>query len=303
MLDIVLFVFGIMALGYLSRHFGLLSQDSHKSINDYVYYVSMPLLIFSKLAQASLGQDSIALLLANAIPIAAMMALVLAAWKLRLVGNRMAAVLLLTSFFGNIVYMGFPVVQETFGEAALAQAAMISFVYNLMLFSIGFYLISLMAGRKAGKAANRNLLGNTIIISCLAGAAFSIAGIQLPALLLNTIGAVGSTTAPLALFSVGLFLHGKKLTKAPSSITLLCAVKLLIFPAIFVCTAVLLGFRGQAFQVSLLEALMPIAVTNYVIAQKLGLDEDLVAESILASTLLSIPVLLGFGMLAGSLPL
>ena len=299
MLDIVLFVFGIMALGYLSRQFGLLSPDSHKPINDYVYYVSMPLLIFSKLAQASLGPESFTLLLANAIPIAAMMALVLAAWKLKLVGNRMAAVLLLTSFFGNIIYMGFPLVQEKFGEAALAQAAIVSFVYNFMIFSIGFYLLSLMMDKKAVKAANRKLFSNTIIISCLAGAAFSVAGIPLPALLLKTIDAVGSTTAPLALFSVGLFLHGRKIAKAPSRIALICAVKLLLFPAIFAGAALLLGLRGGAFQVSLLEALMPIAVTNYVIAQKLGLDEELVAESVLASTLLSIPLLLGFGYLTG----
>ena len=189
-----------------------------------------------------------------------------------------------------------------FGSDALATAAIISFVYNFMIFSFGMLILSAMAGRKGGAFARKKLLGNTIIISCLAGALFSLSGIALPGLLLQLFSTVGATTAPLALFSLGLFLHGQRLAKSPFALGLLCAFKLILFPAIFLSCALLLGFRGQPFQISLIEAFMPVAVTNFVIAQKFGLDSELVAESILASTLLSLPLLLGFDWLVGVLP-
>ena len=302
MLDIVLLIFGIIALGFLARQARLIPENAYLAINDYVYYISMPALIFSKLAQVHLGPGELLLLAANTVPIAAMMVAVCALWKLRLVSNKLAAALLLTAFFGNIVYMGFPIIEMKFGSDALATAAIISFVYNFMIFSFGMLILSAMAGRKGGAFARKKLLGNTIIISCLAGALFSLSGIALPGLLLQLFSTVGATTAPLALFSLGLFLHGQRLAKSPFALGLLCAFKLILFPAIFLSCALLLGFRGQPFQISLIEAFMPVAVTNFVIAQKFGLDSELVAESILASTLLSLPLLLGFDWLVGVLP-
>ncbi len=298
MLDIVLFIFGIMAAGFLARQFGLLPADSYKPLNDYIYYVSMPALIFAKLALVHLGLEHLPLLAANLIPITAMMVISVGIWKLRLCSRKLSAALLLTSFFGNIVYMGFPIVEMKFGADALSSAAIIAFVYNLMIFTIGMALLSRMSGSSDKEFARKKLLGNTVVISCIAGFLVSVSGIALPSILTQIIGAVGATTAPLALFSIGFFLHGKKIAKAPSRVALLCAVKLLFFPSLFIATAALLGFGGQPFRISLLEALMPIAVTNFVIAQKFGLDSELVAESVLASTLLSIPVLLGFDYLS-----
>lgn len=295
MLDIVLFIFGIMAVGFLAKHFGLLPEGAYKPINDYVYYISMPALVFAKLAETHLGPEHLVLLLANLLPIAAMMLLVVALWKWKIVTPKMAAALLLTSFFGNIVYMGFPIVKLKFGASALSSAAIISAIYNFMIFGIGMLILSAIAGKKGNEG--KKLVGNTIIISCLLGALFSLASIGLPPLLLKIIDTLGATTAPMALFSVGLFLHGKKIAKAPSSIALLCAFKLLLFPALFVASALILGLKGQPLQISFLEALMPVAVTNFVIAQKFGLDDELVAESVLASTIIAIPLLLGFDFL------
>lgn len=302
MLETVVLVFGVIALGFLARHFGLLPKGAYRPINDYVYYVSMPLLIFVKLADTPLGAQQLSLAAASALPILACMGIVAILWKLRACSPKTCASLLLASFFGNIVYMGFPVLQMRFGEGAIADGAIISFVYNIILFTLGFALLGLMLSRRLDGYALQKLARNTVIWACVAGAFFSLLSIKAPALLTGVLSSVGATTAPLALFSVGLFLHGRKLGGRPLHVAAMCALKLLLFPALFVASALLLGLSGRQFEISLLEAMMPLAVTNFVIAEKFGLDKGQMAEAVLASTLLSMPLLLGFDWLLAALP-
>jgi len=302
MLDIVIYMLGVFALGLMARHFALLDENAYGALNNYIYYVSMPALIFVKLVGTHLDSGYLLLIMGNALPILAMMLLVAAAWKFKALNPKMAGCLVITAFFGNIVYMGFPVAQFRFGEAALADASVIAFVYNFLIFSLGIGLVGLIAEKKSDKYAKSKIFGNTVIISCLLGALISLAQVQMPSQITHILEMVGGTTAPLALFSMGLFMYGKKIGKDPLNVAVLSVFKLAIFPALFIISSIILGLRGAGFELSFLEALMPIAVTNFVIAEKFDLDKEVVAEAILVTTLISIPVLLGFDWMLALLP-
>ena len=297
MIEIVFAIFGVIALGYVARWAGILPESAYKPLNDFVYYISMPLLIFTKLAETNLGAEHLLLAATNALPMLVAMAAVALLWKFRACKPKTCALLLLGSCFGNIVYMGFPVLQLRFGAGSIAEGAIISLVSNLLMFTLGFALLGMMSGVKWGKLAAEKIMKNTVIPACVLGALFSISGISLPAQLLDLFASVGSTTTPLALFSMGLFIYGKKIGKNPALIAGLSFAKLAIYPAVFVGCALLLGLRGTPFGISLLESMMPLAVTNFVISEKFNLDKEAMAEAVIASTLLSIPFLLGFDWL------
>ncbi|MCX8197571.1 MAG: AEC family transporter [Candidatus Micrarchaeota archaeon] len=299
MLDIILPVFGVMLVGFLARFFNVLGENANPVINDYIYYISMPFLIFSKIYSVRLGIEHLMLVLANAIPILISISIVVSLWKLKILHQELAALLVITSFFGNIIYLGFPLIELRFGSEALATASIISFVYNVFLFGIGIALVSFFSRRKP--AGEGKISSNTLILSCILGALFSFSGISLPDALIKAISAIGSTTAPLALFSIGAFLYGKSLSSPPSKLFLVCFFKMLVFPVIFIAVSSIFGLSGELFEISFLEALMPVAVTNFVIAQKFKLDSKLVADSIIISTLFFVLVLAGFDFMLGLL--
>lgn len=293
MLTAVLVSFAVIGLGWLARRLDVVAAGAEKVFNDYLYHIAMPALIFGKLSSAGLSGVGWRLIAANSLPVVAIIVLILGLRRAGIAGPGLAGELLITSAFGNTVYLGFPVVALRLGGSFLALAAIVTSVHYLIVFTAG--LAALAAVRGAGGTAARSmLLKNNIFWSSAAGAAFSLAGMEIPSAAEGFLSMLGDSTAPLALFSMGLFLYGRKIGGRKSAVALLCLFKLAVFPALFLVSADLFSLGGAGAKVSMLEAMMPLAVTNFVLARKLGMDEEVVAEAILASTLAVIPLLLGF---------
>ncbi|MCX6771178.1 MAG: AEC family transporter [Candidatus Micrarchaeota archaeon] len=301
MLEPILVLVAMIALGFIARHFSLLGEGAEKELSGFVYYVSMPCLILVKLATTSLSGQHLSLILLNGAAIAVSIIAVCALYYAGIVKGKFASALLLCSFFGNVVFMGFPAAQAYFGEPAIADAAVIAFAYNFIIFTVGLLLLGIMSGKGRHEFSFRKLLGNTVLYSCVIGALVSISGIALPSILSDTLSLVGATTVPLALFAMGAFLYGKKLGQKMAQVAALFLAKMAFFPLVMLCLAFLFGMRGYVLQLSFLEALMPVAVTNFVIAREFSLDAALVAEATVATTLASLPLLFLFGPISGFL--
>lgn len=302
MIELLLPVLLIMALGWLARQADALPKGVDRALNDYVYHIAMPALMLSKLAGTRLGEAHLQLILLNALPMAAFMGLALAAWKAGFVKARMAGALMVCGVFGNIGFLGFPVVERLMGADALAEAAIVLLAYNLFLFGAAFVALAWMTGKGDWKFVRDKLASNTIIHSCIVGIILSLSGLALPGPLADVAGALGGTTTPVALFAMGAFLHGRALKSDPKGLAAMGLAKMAVFPLLFLGAAWLMPLRGVALEVSFVEALMPIGVLNLTVAQKFGLDDKLVADAIVATTLAFVPLLALWGTLKGLLP-
>ena len=78
----------------------------------------------------------------------------------------------------------------------------------------------------------RNLITNPIIIGIMAGVAWRMSGMQIPALPANVIAQIANATIPVALFSLGMSLrrYGIRGDLAPAAVT--SALKIIALPAI-----------------------------------------------------------------------
>ncbi|MDD3679516.1 MAG: AEC family transporter [Candidatus Shapirobacteria bacterium] len=122
------------------------------------------------------------------------------------------------------------------------------------------------------------------------GLAFSLLKLSLSSFLLSGLSMVGVTASPVALFSLGIFLCLCLLKRRLFPSFILAGLKLIGLPLFMALIFAILGldFRQPLVAVSLLQAAMPLAVTTFVLAQKYQLDQDLVANTIFISTLLSV---------------
>jgi len=282
----------VLAAGWLLRRFGIVEEGADKAFNQYLYYLALPALIIVKIADTPLSGLGWRFLAANTLPLAAVMGVVWTLWKAGALDWRFARLLLIVSALGNTAYLGFPVAVMRLGGEAIGYAAIASSLQNIFIFTFGLVLMTLIRGGECPPSRSLKLLGRNVVFwSSVAGLALSSSGLRLPELLHRVLSDIGQTTLPLALFTIGVGLYGKKLAHNLPKIVLVSGFKLLLLPFFYILAAKLMGYTGFAAKVSFIEMAMPAAVLNYIIAREFDFDADLVGPSILFSTLAFFPLL------------
>ena len=295
MTEVFATLFLLMAAGAAFRFIpGTPSPESTRhAIGMMVLNVFLPALTFNALATAPLTFDLFAVPL---VAIVVGLASLVLSWFVfaRLLRNKLprhtAGALILASTWCNATYLGLPVVQAVVGSEYRQVPLMFDLLgMSVLLFSIGT-VISVEFGttgeRHTLREGIRQIIRLPPLIAAVFGLAVNIAGIEIPSLVESTLDALGSIVAPLMLFSIGLALRAPKL-KMLSAIAPAVIIKLLIAPLIGFALIHWLIVDAQIARATLLEAAMPTMVLTIVFAERYGLDEEVLAQAIVISTMVS----------------
>ncbi|HQF32010.1 MAG TPA: AEC family transporter, partial [Hyphomicrobiales bacterium] len=119
--DVILPVFGLIAIGYLTAATRLLSENVGDALGDFVFTIAVPLLIFRTLATADFaGAAPWPLWIAYFTGVAVSWGLALAVIRLGFGRDARAGVIAgVSSSFSNLVLVGTPLVMTAFGEEGL----------------------------------------------------------------------------------------------------------------------------------------------------------------------------------------
>ena len=196
----------------------------------------------------------------------------------------------------NYVLMGFPIAVNLFGKGNITAVAII------MMLVVPFYNITaviLFETFRGGKVnfgqMLKRILTNPIIDGGIAAFIVMILGINLPQPIVNTIGTLSDATAPIAMILLGAALNINGFSSDRRRIAICTIGKLVVFPAIGIAGAVLLGIRDvQLIAVTLMVA-APIALASYAMASTMGGNGKLAGELVVVTTIascLTIPIFL-----------
>ena len=196
----------------------------------------------------------------------------------------------------NYVLMGFPIAVNLFGKGNITAVAII------MMLVVPFYNITaviLFETFRGGKVnfgqMLKRILTNPIIDGGIAAFIVMILGINLPQPIVNTIGTLSDATAPIAMILLGAALDINGFSSDRRRIAICTIGKLVVFPAIGIAGAVLLGIRDvQLIAVTLMVA-APIALASYAMASSMGGNGKLAGELVVVTTIAScftIPIFL-----------
>ena len=123
-------------------------------------------------------------------------------------------------------------------------------------------------------------------------------GWTVPAPIVNTTRILSGLTVPLMLITLGVSLAGLGVKKLPQAV-LLSVMRLGVGFLVGWGTAELFGFEGVARGVLILQCAMPVAVFNFLFAERYNNQPEEVAGMVVISTVLSfatLPFLLAFVM-------
>ena len=93
---------------------------------------------------------------------------------------------------------------------------------------------------------------------------------------------------PLALLSVGASLDLPRLRTEIGSTTLVCLLKLVVYPALVCGGLLLLGAAGDDLRFPVLIMASPTAVVSYVMAREMQGDEQLAGAIVIGTTVASL---------------
>ncbi|MGB0694217.1 MAG: AEC family transporter [Rhodospirillaceae bacterium] len=193
--------------------------------------------------------------------------------------------------FGNTGNMGLPLCLFAFGETGLGLA--IAFfttttVINLVLTPV------ISSGRPPLKA----LYGSPLVWSVVIALSLRGLGVELPLFVDNTVGLLAGLTIPMMLLALGVSLARLKASTLRVPL-LIGGLKPILGFGLGFLVVLVLELDGMARGVVLIQAAMPIAVFNYLLAAQFKQKPEEVAATVVVSTLLTfvcLPLVLGIAM-------
>ncbi len=195
-------------------------------------------------------------------------------------------VMVLSAAFGNVMYLGLPIITETLG----AQFGYVAVLYDLLastpvLLTIGVFIAARYGSGKAVSPveAFRRVMILPPLWGVLAGIAVQLGNVPVPRLVLDTASLMGKAVIPIMIFTVGLALDFRDVKRLPIAFPAL-AIKLALAPAMAMGTGLLLGLTGPVLKATVIEGAMPVMVLSLLIADEFDLDVPLAAACITVST-------------------
>jgi hypothetical protein len=197
-----------------------------------------------------------------------------------------------TCMIGNTGFLGVPMLVVLLGPAAVGPVLMVLSI-DLIVYSslVTLLLTGARHGRVSGAmfaALGMGLLKNPMIMSMVAGLAWSGFGVPMPAPVMEFVTILGAAATPGALFAIGASLAPRSAERIRPALWLSFA-KLVLHP-VAVGAAALLLFRVDPYAagVMIAAAALPVAGNVYILASHYGVAPQRVSASILISTVFSI---------------
>ncbi len=269
-------------------------------MNNYALWIGFPALILVALSRIQWDYELYSnLILWNSGRIVIPILLAVPISKLLKLSNNTRRTLFLAISFGNVAYLGIPVLRSVFGENILPEATMISAVYLFWLFTLGIFMVELFGDEKIKFSRLAfSLLKNPMLVAVFIGLTIAISHVQVPSLILSGLDLIASSVTGVVLFSLGLFVGRHPLGKFSdwAPVILFSLLILFVLPYVFYQIA------GIFVPVSIsrawiLEAAMPLGLTPYALSLKYNLNTRFASRVVVASTLMaliSLPIWLIF---------
>ncbi|MBI1619354.1 AEC family transporter [Aquamicrobium zhengzhouense] len=292
--EIIAFVFGIVALGYIAGWTGLLRLTTGDALTEFAVAVALPALLF---------RTMISIDLKGAMPWAiwgAYFSVIPIIWIMghltitRFFGRERPVGVVggIASSFSNMLLLGFPLLTNVYGQAGLDVLSLLISIHLPIMLAASIITFEWARGgdvasiSAAGIAREffRKLLSNPLIIGILCGIAWRASGLPLPSLGTRFVDAFAGIAGTIALFGMGMGLrkYGVGGNVKPALAT--AALKLIAMPALALGTAWLAGLPPVTAQVVVIVAAMPTGVNPYLIASRFGAGQMLASNTMTIST-------------------
>lgn len=321
--SLLLPVFALIVIGIFVERFTLVPKGGAGALNQFVFNLSMPCLVFNSLAvskPAELAQGGYAAGTIIGAAVCFFLTYVLVSGWFRhkpLDLRREACMMGLLSAFPNAAFLGLPILLALFsGDHDAVIAGTLTAVLGLPTILIAMFLQEWF--RNAGQGSRLHLLRNVsgtmlrnpILLAAVLGTIVCVAEIPMPEGVLAVCRMLAATCTPVALVALGMVLSVQMTSSVrgeshASWQWLAHGMKLGLMPLITLGCMLLADVPGKWIALGVLLSAMPTGSMAYVLSETYGVCNRDASQVILVNTALSmltIPLITRLLQLGGMFP-
>ncbi len=288
----------LIITGVIGARAGIITQFVKDAISKLVFNITLPLLIVTTFSNMAIKKEMVTnglwvFAFAN-FAILLFIGLGYFTSKLLHLNKKTSSIHTLHTAFGNIVFLGFPIINSLFpGGEGLFYAALFHLTSTYFVWTLGIYL--LVAKRVNLKQNLKNLL-NPNTIAFIVGITMMITGVKIPEIAYNALSGMGNTTIYLSMLYIGSMLAYTKIKGIfqRKDIIFLSLNKLITGPILLlVIVNIIINYTGIALSdmaktVLVLQSAMPCMSIIVIMAKNYGANDQNATENVFLTTILSI---------------
>ncbi len=293
----------VIGVGYVIGRRGYLGDQGREVLTKLAFHVASPALLFTTLAGTDLSVIFSSRLLVTALSTAAAAGAFVAVGVVRGWGVGRTTIGALCSSYVNSGNLGIPIAVYVLGDASLVAPVLLFQLVGVT--PVALTILDLSGKGEKGPLWRRLLtpLRNPIAVGSLAGVAVSAVGVKVPAPVLDPLTLIGGMSVPAVLLAFGISLCGSTMPgRGPDRLPVLLSVALKSVgqPAVaWALASGVFGLRGAELLDVVVTSALPAAQNLFTYASSYRVAERLARDSILLSTVLSVPVLVVVAALLG----
>lgn len=285
----MLVLFLLVIVGYIANKTKIMDDNFNRSFSSLIINVSAPFTILSSVMSDTLPNpgDILPIIIAGTCALLVMVLLSFGIEKLLKVPSEESGIYRFMLTFGNVGFIGFPVVTALFGNYAIFYASVFSIPFNLLLFVVGVIFVT------KGKRTTR-FNWRIFLSPCLSATYLTIiivlAQYSVPRPIAQASILIGQVTVPGSLLIIGSTLATipvKQMLGGPR-LYAMCAIKLLAVPALLLFMFSLMPIDKKYTDVLVILCAMPVASYGAMICLKYGIDTKTMAQGTFLTTFLSV---------------
>ena len=300
-------VFLMMLLGMLFRKLGWIDEAFASKMNQFVFLVPLPVLVFHDLAAADIGDVWNFRFVAFCFLATAASIAICAVLSCFLKEKAQRGEFIQASYRSSAALLGIALTTNIYGDAGLVPLMIIGSVplYNIMAVVVLSLTSPAKDAPKKGlwKSTLKGIVTNPIILGIAAGLLWSVLGLPFPPILEKTVSSLSDLTAPLGIIAMGATFRLDKAVGQARPAIAASVIKLVGFCILFLPLAVRMGFRGEELVAILIMLGSATTVSCYVMAKNMGHEGTLTSSAVMLTTLFSAFTITGWLFLLKSLGL
>lgn len=288
-LQVMVTLFIIVILGYLLRKLNYFEGDFDKKLSALIIDVTCPLLILSSVMGDELPDRKLILPLLGVGFATYILLCVLAFTVPRLITKDTMAqgMIGFAMMFGNVGFIGYPIVASIFGHQAIFYAALLNMPNTFFIFTAGVMLVK---GERSRGSFNWKMFLSPMMLSAYIATIIVAFGIHVPHLIGNPVTMIGNITVPGSLLVIGSSLSeikfGNMLRDCRVYVTSL--FRLVLIPLVMYAVFRLCNVNELVNEINTVVIAMPVAAFGVMFCMRYNRDEKLMTELTLVTTVLSV---------------
>ena len=287
----MLTLFALVVVGYVAGKLGYLGGDFDRQLSRLVINITCPALILSSAMTGELPDRRfiLPLLLISLITylILTGAAFLLPRYLTKKKDDEGAIGFAL--MFGNVGFMGYPVVASIFGHETVFYAAVLNVVNTFAVFTVGTILITGRSDVEQKRFEKKVLYSTPMLAAYLTMAIVALEINNIPEAVSQPLTMLGNITVPAALLIIGSSMSNLSLRTMLGNTTVYATTlfRLAILPIGIHFLMGALGFSPFVVNINTLVIAMPVATYGTILCLKYQKDTTMITEVTFITTLLS----------------